>query len=42
MFIIPSSEVLALGVALVLVLGELQWFLSGTSLRNRRIQRRQG
>jgi hypothetical protein len=32
MFILPSSEVLLLGVAVVLVLGSLQSFISGTSL----------
>ena len=42
MFIIPSSEVLLLGTAVVLALGALQWFIGGSCLRNPRIQRREG
>ena len=34
MFIIPSSEVLLLGTAVLFLLGALQWFIGGMCLRN--------
>jgi len=42
MFIMPSSEVLLLGAAVVFALAALQWFIGGTSLRNPRVQRLEG
>jgi hypothetical protein len=42
MFIIPTSDVLLLGTAITIVLAALQWFISGASLRNPRVQRPEG
>ncbi len=42
MFIIPSSEVLLLGAAVVLVLASEQWPVSGAWLRILRFQRPEG
>jgi hypothetical protein len=41
MFIIPTSDVLLLGTAII-VLAALQWFIGGASLRNPRVQRPEG
>ncbi len=38
MFIIPTSYVLLLGTAITIVLAAAQWFISGASLRNPRVQ----
>jgi hypothetical protein len=42
MFIIPSSEVLLLGAAVVLVLASVQSLISGTWFRIRRVLRPEG
>jgi hypothetical protein len=42
MFIIPTIDVLLLGTAITIVLAALQWFISGASRRNPRLQRADG